>query len=634
VVSLARWSALGWSLFSLTACSLPSNLREPLVPGEDAAPAMEVAVTDVVAASDGPAPDATMFDQAAPEAGSPDGSSLPDAGPEAAVADVLSDAPAPDVTPSCVGTPARLLRLGPPQGAVLAASAATLRVSVVNADFVEFTHAATPSLLATATVVRVPVVGGVASLPVTFSSLDRNRPRVWRATAFCGRTSIPPTQGSFRVGTRTTTVAGGVWPDNAFERIELDVNGDGRTDIAASGNSSSSPGIAVAVAGVGTQVLNPSDPIQRSYDAFVPVGDVNGNGTGDLLVGYAAPSTGSFSVFDGGPGGLDAPIVRNATLNLRPGATSVHLGGSAVALGDLNSDGRSDFAVSDDDAIYVISGASIVSGATRITPMATIDVGTSVGGISTIAAADFDGDGDVDLAAGAPNALSYAGQVLVFRNDGGMFPTASATVTLPSGGTSAFGIALATGAFRNDGSVDLVVGASGERPGSPNIAGDVFVYRLPLGGALPIRVSNFTPTGGASARFGANLASSGDHDMDGFSEFVVMAPTFSNANMTLGMGILCETPTDSSLTTSVTFTPSTGEAYITHVVGSGTYPGTSSLGFVFSQSNYPIGAATRTGALFLRPYMVSGATFTLAIASTIAIPGAGVREMGTALAGN
>jgi hypothetical protein len=339
-------------------------------------------------------------------------------------------------------------------------------------------------------------------------------------------------------------------------------------------------------------------------------------------------------VFDGGPGGLDAPIVRNVTLTLRAGATSAHLGGSAVALGDLNGDGRGDFAVSDDAAIYVISGASITAGATRISPMATIDVGTSVGGISTIAAADFDGDGDVDLAAGAPNALSYAGQVLVFRNDGGMFPSASATVTLQSAGAFAFGIALATGAFRNDGSVDLVVGASGQRPGSPSVAGDAFVYRLPLGGVLPIRVSNFTPTGGTSSQFGGHLASSGDHDMDGFSEFVVMAPTFNNANTTLGMGILCETPTDSSLTTSVTFAPSMGEAYITHVVGAGTYSGTSSLGFVFSQSNYPISAATRTGALFVRPYLVSGATFTLGVANTIVVPGTGVREMGTGLAAN
>ncbi len=80
-----------------------------------------------------------------------------------------------------------------------------------------------------------------------------------------------------------------------------------------------------------------------------------------------------------------------------------------------------------------------------------------------LAAGDFNADGRMDLAIGASGYSSSNGRVYIFYNDGSM-PTAPASADMKLDGVSSsfgrFGIALSAADFSGDGIVDLVVGAS------------------------------------------------------------------------------------------------------------------------------------------------------------------------------
>jgi hypothetical protein len=80
----------------------------------------------------------------------------------------------------------------------------------------------------------------------------------------------------------------------------------------------------------------------------------------------------------------------------------------------------------------------------------------------SLTSGDFNADGRVDLAVGAPVYSSNAGRTYIFYNDGSIPTTAaSADVIIPgsTGGQSYFGWSLTSGDFDADGKVDLGVGS-------------------------------------------------------------------------------------------------------------------------------------------------------------------------------
>ncbi len=107
----------------------------------------------------------------------------------------------------------------------------------------------------------------------------------------------------------------------------------------------------------------------------------------------------------------------NADATLR-GDTFAGLGLSFAVLGDVDSDGKDDFAVGALLAgqVYVVRGAGLADGLASDWPTVT-GTGSDALGEGLVGVGDLDGDGIAELLAGAPDADGDAGAVYLFAGD-------------------------------------------------------------------------------------------------------------------------------------------------------------------------------------------------------------------------
>jgi hypothetical protein len=263
--------------------------------------------------------------------------------------------------------------------------------------------------------------------------------------------------------------------------------------------------------------------------------DFDGDGHADILVGApesdaGATDAGRVFVFRGGPA-----VDTGADLELSGENAGDRFGHAVAGVGDVNGDGFADFLVGapgfDADAaadaglaVLYLGGASLPAGpALRYPGSAAFDrLGQAVAG-----AGDVDGDGYGDFVVGAPGddtpALD-AGRVELFA--GGSEPDAVPARTwfgdVPSGG---FGGAVAgAGDFNGDGFADVVVGAPNADAPAAADSGLAYVF---YGARSPDTRPGVVFAGsGASERLGTAVAGVGDFDGDGFADVVVGAPRF------------------------------------------------------------------------------------------------------------
>ncbi len=312
-----------------------------------------------------------------------------------------------------------------------------------------------------------------------------------------------------------------------------DINGDGYADFLLLGDP-----IRVFLGGPErpTEVSGPSCPESVCPPTFgnaaAAAGDVNGDGYGDVVVGYdqfgaTAPS------YDNGFGKAYLYLGSAAGLGLTPvwsvtGEAARDLLGYTVAgAGDVNGDGYADVLVGGEGYVTRYGQARLYLGgpaglaATAAWTVTAAVIGNGLGTVLSTAG-DVNGDGYADFLTATPADNSNTGRVDLYLGGPSGPSTTPARTYLGEAAGDKFGSALATaGDVDGDGYADVAVGAQGNASNT----GKVYLYR---GGASGLGTSaTWTAVGEkATDYFGAVLAGGGDVNGDGISDIMVSAPPF------------------------------------------------------------------------------------------------------------
>lgn len=180
------------------------------------------------------------------------------------------------------------------------------------------------------------------------------------------------------------------------------------------------------------------------------VSDINGDGTPDLIVGASSEDVFSDGIRFVSAGrvhlisGADGTVLRTLSA---PEPRSVHLGRSVAEVGDVNFDGTSDVIAgapgppppafsSTEGPVYVFSGAdgTVLDTLSKPTDREDIDFGLEIAG-----AGDTDGDGAPDVIVGVPSGVAddLGGRAYMFSGSD-LFLTATFSRTVSSSGAVNF----------------------------------------------------------------------------------------------------------------------------------------------------------------------------------------------------
>jgi len=268
-------------------------------------------------------------------------------------------------------------------------------------------------------------------------------------------------------------------------------------------------------------------PHSQLGESVAAAGDVNGDGFTDLVL--AAPwydgtrlDEGKVSVILGGPQGPRSEVSWSFT----PGQYGAHLGLSVAAVGDVNGDGYDDLLVGapDWDNGHANAGKAFLflgsPSGLQSTPSWALE-GMQAGerfGQSVAAAGDVNNDGYADILVGCPGYGAEAGRAVLYLGSYGgvsLLPY----WTLPGAFLGMqFGYAVAgVGDLDGDGYDDVAIGAPGQDQGR------AYVYRGTASG-LEFMQTLADPAGVTGARFGASIVRVGDLDGDSLSDLAVGAP--------------------------------------------------------------------------------------------------------------
>ena len=219
--------------------------------------------------------------------------------------------------------------------------------------------------------------------------------------------------------------------------------------------------------------------------------------------------------------------------------TGDEFGHSVAWVGDVNGDGYDDVLVgafrypeiaSVGQAYLLFGGPAMDSVADLvITPPAG---GSGWFGISVASAGDFNGDGYPDFIIGAQQA-GYEGRAFIYYGGPSLDATPDLTLIGEStGALTTFGASVASaGDVNDDGFDDVIVGAP-SYPGGGNKPGRAYVF---FGGAVPDAVPDRVFTGvGFYDQLGSVVGSAGDMNGDGHPDVFASAPYNRDAALNAG----------------------------------------------------------------------------------------------------
>jgi len=249
--------------------------------------------------------------------------------------------------------------------------------------------------------------------------------------------------------------------------------------------------------------INTSDYFGWSVSS---AGDLNGDGKADFAVGepkYNSP--GYAHLYSGADG---------SSLVTLEGGAAIGDFGAAITAGDLDGDGKSDLIISDPShyTICIFYGNNLYNRINTTIPGAVYPGG------ALAYLGDINGDGGGDFIFGDYPYLSSTGRVGVISGKDRTF-----LITKEGGAAGMqFGRSVASaGDVNGDGTTDYIVGGPNASPSGKSSAGAAYVYSGSDGTLL------YQKDGAASGdQFGWAVASPGDINGDGKSEFMVGAPKY------------------------------------------------------------------------------------------------------------
>ncbi|MCP4810721.1 MAG: hypothetical protein GY884_35755 [Proteobacteria bacterium] len=324
-----------------------------------------------------------------------------------------------------------------------------------------------------------------------------------------------------------------------------DLDGDGTPDVAV-GAPGASAVYVVYGASLGSMDLGDADVVIRGeagqeLGRSVAVGDVDGDGRDDLVVG-AAGGAGLVAVFDGATLGSAASLA-DADSTLVGDAEGDEVG-RTLALGDVDADGTQDLVIggatesfansSDRGTVHVVLASGLVPGETSLTGVwdhVMLEQDGKDDFAAALATLDVDGDGHADILIGGGDSWSgsgHAGIAYLFLASslGGDALSASTAdhwfggVHTDSNAAGAPGSVGSVGDLDGDGLDDVLIGANGATS-SEGAAHIVLAASLP-GGQVHLLDADHTLTGAVGdGELGLRVTTAGDVNGDGSTDLLI-----------------------------------------------------------------------------------------------------------------
>ena len=286
-----------------------------------------------------------------------------------------------------------------------------------------------------------------------------------------------------------------------------------------------------------------SDQANAYYGVGISsAGDVNGDGYSDVLVGASSYDNGqndegrAFLYLGSGDSLTSTP---NLTLDGQEAGGK--FGSKVVSVGDANGDGYYDVVVGSSLADNGNGKVELFLGSTSgLQTVATWGIsGSSFGsaiGAAVSAAGDVNNDGYSDLLVGSPTYNNSQGRVAAFYGSASGFSSSPSWTANSDQAAAQFGLGLgAAGDVDGDGYADILIGAPGYSNGE-SAEGGVFFYRGSATG-LSSTYSWSQESNQEGAYFGGTaLGLAGDVNRDGYADIFVSAHLYSNGTTATDYG--------------------------------------------------------------------------------------------------